>query len=197
MSTALPPTPAPQEQARRSTVPGPQPPLLAPSQVPPSPPKRPRLKKWQWALIGIGAVLLLGIIAAIANGGSQSTPTNPASTTAPSQATTKPVAPTATSVPKQWVTVQHFTGSQNSQTATFHVADGNRIVWTATPTNTTANIFSIEMYTSDGSYAALIANTGNLTKVDTSTYTVHGNSDVYLKISTLYVRYDISVQAYQ
>lgn len=182
---------APPQQPPTITPQGPTPPLF----------KRRRIKAWQWVLIGVGVLVVLGIVGSMVNSRSTpSTSTNPTAashpTTAPAPTATK-VPATATAVPKQWVTVQHFTGTQNTQTPTFHLADGDRIVWTATPTDTTANAFSIELYSSDGSLMDLVANTANLTKAETSTYNVHGSSDVYLKISPLYVSYDITVQTYR
>jgi hypothetical protein len=113
-------------------------------------------------------------------------------------ATTKaPTATATTAKAKAWVTVQHFTGNQNQQTPNFHLPDGSRIVWTASPTDTNANAFSVEMYSSDGSYLDLIANNANATSDQSSTYNVHGDHNVYLKISPDQVNFDIQVQVYQ
>lgn len=118
-------------------------------------------------------------------------------TTMPNPATPTTAPPTATPKPKGWATTQHFTGSQNTQTTTFHVPDGARIVWTETLTNTAYNQFSLEMYNSDGTLNDLIVNNANDSANQTSTYNVHGDLDVYLKVSADQVQYDIAVQVYQ
>lgn len=43
----------------------------------------------------------------------------------------------------------------------------------------------------------LVANTANMPKAQSSTYNVHGDNDVYLKIETDSVNYDIQVQVYK
>lgn len=145
------------------------------------------------ALVAVCACCTLGV-AALSNAGSNSGPTG---TSAPT-ATSAPGIPPATPKPKTWVTVQHWSGSQNLQTPTFHVSDGDRIVWVDTPTDTTANIFSVELdAAADGSPIDLVANTANDASRQTSTYTVHGDNDVYLKVTALSVRYDITVQEYR
>ena len=137
-------------------------------------------------LIAVCACCALGV-AAVSNSG----------TSAPT-ATSAPTLPTITAKAKTWVTVQHWSGSQNLQTATFHVSDGDRIIWVDTPTDTTANIFSVELdAAADGSPIDLVANTANDASRQSSTYTVHGDNDVYLKVTALSVQYDITVQEYR
>lgn len=161
-----------------------------------------------WAILTSGIVLLCmlcGLLANVANGSSSgsgntantSNSSGQASATATPKATNTPVPPTATPKPKAWVTTQHFNGSQNSQTPSFNLPDGSRIVWKATPTDTNANLFSVELDQSDGSLIDLIANTANLSSAQSSTYNVHGSGDVYLKITTDSVNYDIQVQVYK
>lgn len=128
--------------------------------------------------IGAGAVILLAIIVTTFYRGAQPTPA--ASSTAA----------------KQWVTIQHFTGSQNMQTYAFHVAKGNRILWIATPTSPT-NTFTVAMSTSDASVTTQVAKAANISSVVSQTYTVHGDYDVFLTISAAAVTYDIRVQASQ
>lgn len=141
-----------------------------------------------------------------ASRGSGSAAASPTDTAQIAQATATPnptatPKPTATSTtppkPKAWVMVQHFTGTQNQQTATFHLPDGSRIVWTETLTNVSYNAFSVELYHSDGSLGDLVVNNANDTSNQSSTYNVHGDSDVYLKITSDQVSYDIQVQVYQ
>ena len=140
-------------------------------------------------LIAVCACCALGI-AAVSNSGTSAPTGNSAPT-----ATGAPGLPTATPKPKTWVTVQHWSGSQNLQTPTFHVSDGDRIVWVDTPTDTSANLFSVELdAAADGSPIDLVANTANDASRQTSIYTVHGNADVYLKVTALSVQYDITVQ---
>lgn len=131
-------------------------------------------------------------------GGSTTQAANTPSATNTPKATNTPVPPTATPKPKAWVTVQHFSGSQNQQTATFHVSNGMRIVWKETPTDTNANLFSIELDSaSDNSPIDLIANNANSSGPESSTYAIHGDDDVYLKIECDSVNYDIQVQVFK
>lgn len=161
-----------------------------------------------WAILTSGIVLLCMLCGLLttATKGNPSTTGNTANTsnssgqasaTATPRATNTPVPPTATPKPKAWVTTQHFSGSQNAQTPTFHLSDGSRIVWKATPTDTNGNFFSIELDQSDGMLIDLVANTANMPKAQSSTYNVHGDNDVYLKIETDSVNYDIQVQVYK
>lgn len=178
------------------------PPVAQPPSEPSQPPtKRRRLKWWHWALIVVGVLVVFAIIGtAISSGGGTSTsgtPTAPQATSAP-KVTNTPAPPTATPKPKAWVTVQHFTGSQNQQTATFHVSDGMQVVWKETPTDTNANFFSIELYSATGnSPIDLIVNNANEPGPQSSTYVIHGDNDVYLKVQSDSVNYDIQVQAYK
>lgn len=161
-----------------------------------------------WAILTSGIVLLCMLcgLLSTATKGSPSTTGNTANTsnnsgqasaTAIPKATNTPMPPTATPKPKAWVTTHHFSGSQNAQTPTFHLPDGSRIVWKATPTDTNANLFSVELDQSDSTYIDLVANTANMAKAQSSTYNVHGDNDVYLKIETDSVNYDIQVQVYK
>lgn len=165
-----------------------------------------------WAVLTSGLLLLCmlcGLLTQTTKGGSTATGTTAntssgssgqVSATATPRATNTPApAPTATATakPKAWVTVQHFSGSQNTQTPTFHLPNGSRIVWKATPTDTNANILSIELDQTDGTPIDLVANTANMSSPQSSTYNVHGDNDVYLKITTDSVNYDVQVQEYK
>lgn len=159
-----------------------------------------------WAILASGLLLLCMLcgLLSTATKGSPSTTNNTSSgstgqvsATSTPQATNTPMPPTATPKPKAWVTVQHFSGSQNAQTPTFHLPDGSRIVWKASPTDTSANFFSAELDQSDGTLIDLVANTANISSDQSSTYNVHGDNDVYFKITTDSVNYDIQVQEYK
>lgn len=107
-------------------------------------------------------------------------------------------APTATPRPKAWKTIQHFTGATNQQTPTFHLNDGDRIVWSATPQDASgANLIIIDLYNSDGSIVDQIVDNANSNARLSSTYNVHGDGDVYLNIQADTMSYDISVQRYE
>lgn len=151
---------------------------------------------------GIRVMLTLGVVLVaafviLACGGTSAANTGTGSSNNQTSATNTPAPPTATAKPKAWVTVQHFSGSQNMQTPTFHLPDGSRIVWKATPTDTNANILSIELDQTDGTPIDLVANTANMSSPQSSTYNVHGDNDVYLKITTDSVNYDVQVQEYK
>src|SRR5258708_3710057 len=96
--------------------------------------------------------------------GSTGSPSKPAAAaqstvtpTAPGTAT--PALPTGTAKPKAWVTVQHFSGNQNQQTASLHIPAGSRIVWSVKPSSEFGGNFIVEADYADGSgMAALIAN---------------------------------------
>lgn len=148
------------------------------------------------ALLTVGVVLVSAVVF-LACGGSSTASTGSTNSNSQASATNTPMPPTATAKPKAWVTVQHFSGSQNTQTPTFHLANGSRIVWKATPTDTNANILSIELDQTDGTPIDLVANTANMSSPQSSTYNVHGDNDVYLKITTDSVNYDVQVQEYK
>lgn len=136
-----------------------------------------RLELWQWVYIGAGVVILVAILVTVF--------------TRPPQPT-----PATNTAPKQWVTFQHFTGSQSMQTYAFHVAKGNRILWIATPTSST-NSITITMSTSNGSVTTQVAKAADISSIISQTYTVHGDYDVYLTIAAEAINYDIKVQANQ
>jgi hypothetical protein len=135
------------------------------------------LELWQWVYIGAGVVILVAILVTVF---------------------TRPPQPTAAAntAPKQWVTFQHFTGSQSMQTYAFHVAKGNRILWIATPTSST-NSITITMSTSNGSVTTQVSKAADISGIVSETYTVHGDYDVYLTIAAEAINYDIKVQANQ
>lgn len=155
-----------------------------------------------WGIVGLFVVCAAcsGIVHSITGGGNSTTTgsTGAAAATHAStpSATNTPKPPTATPKPKAWVTVQHFSGSANTQTPTFHLPDGSRIVWTAKASNSFGGDFSIEMDNSDGTYNDLVANVS--TPPDQgATYTIHGDLDVYLKVDTFGCNWTIQVQEYK
>jgi len=168
MSTNM--SPGPQQPPRSSQG---EPPVARPAG---RPPQRHRLQLWQWVYIGAGAVILVAIIVTALN------------------RETQPPAAASNTGPKQWATVEHFTGSQSMQTYIFHVAAGNRIAWIATPTSST-NSFTVSMSKSDGSVSTQVARAANISNAISQTYTVHGDYEVYLTIAAEATSYDISVQA--
>lgn len=170
MSTNLPPAspqPPPSWQG--------EPPVARPANQPPQPHRG--LELWQWVYIGAGVVILVAILVTVF--------------TRPPQPT-----PAANTAPKQWVTFQHFTGSQSMQTYAFHVAKGNRILWIATPTNST-NSITITMSTSNALVTTQVSKAADISGIISETYTVHGDYDVYLTIAAEAINYDIKVQANQ
>lgn len=145
-----------------------------------------------------------GSLAAVLNQGSTTTPqqANVSVTNTPSGPTATPrpptatPRPTATPKPKQWVTVQHWSGSSNSQTPTFHLPDGSRIVWSYQATDQ-ASLISVELDdATDNTPIDLIVNDANMDH-SSGTYNVHGDYQAYLKIQADSVNYDVQVQVYQ
>lgn len=163
------------------------------------------MKTWKAAVesVLVLVVLALAILACgetTTNSGSTPTASQP-QTHAPQQAPTatakpSPTAPATPVKPKSWVTVQTFSGDQNTKTPSFQLNDGARIVWSARPADQFGGAFSVTSYTSDGAYDDLIANT-TVNKAESGTYTVHGSNKVYLDISGFGVNYSIQVQQYQ
>jgi hypothetical protein len=117
----------------------------------------------------------------------------PTATPAPTATPTR--IPTPTRVP-QWTTVQHFGGSVNQQTDTFHIADGAHIAWSYTITDS-ANFFALSLYSSDGSLVDVVANYANESSGHQSTYTVHGGGDYYLNIESNSATWTVDVQELQ
>lgn len=175
-----------------------------PAQTPPmnTPPssKPRRIKWWQWALIGVGALLALGVVANATSGGTNKSSSSTTSATQPSQATKppaqQPTQPPATTPPKQLVVLQKFEGNQNTKTPTFHVPDGATLEWSAKPTDQYGGTFSITSYTANGHYGDLIANT-MVSSPESGKYTFHGAADIYLDVSALNASYTITISAYQ
>ena len=152
------------------------------------------------ASVGCGAIILiccstLAVAAAMSNT-TTSTPPAAAHSTSTSVVIQAPAATATPAKPKTWVTVQHFTGSQNQQTPTFSVPDGARIVWSASANDQFGGSFSITSYNSDGTYGDLIANTSTPPKAS-GTFNVHGDEQIYLSIDTFGCTYDIQVQEYR
>lgn len=175
--------------------------------MPPYPPQQPQKpKNWFTSLsrpwqAGIGCLALIvvcglcGAIGSLANGGNSSTSTSTGQVTQAPQATH---VPTATPKPKQWHTVQHFTGNQNQQSETFHISsDQWRIVWSdkLNDAGGGSGLFNATLYTSDNQIVDLVANVAN--QSSGATYNAHvGPGDYYIKIEALYTDYDVQVQEY-
>src|SRR5262249_9765526 len=69
-----------------------------------------------------------------------------------------PATPTATPHPLVWRTVQHFTGSADSNTATFTVnASEWRLVWTCQKANALGGSFIVYLNRASGDYVDLVA----------------------------------------
>jgi hypothetical protein len=149
--------------------------------------------------VGCGAAILiccgtLALAAAIGNG--DGTPTTAAQGTDTAAVTQAPRATAAPSRAKTWQTIQHFTGNQNTKTPTFHLTDGDRIVWSVKPNDQFGGNFIVTTYNSDGTYGDLLVNT-TTPPAQSGTTNVHGDADVYLDISDDAGNYDIVVQAYR
>jgi len=142
------------------------------------------------------ACLACGLLVQAVNhtGGGQSTSGTQAHSTP--GATHTPAKPTATPKPKAYVTIKSYSGSGNTQTDTLNLPDGTHIVWSYTATDPSANLFSVTLYTSDGTPQDLVANDANQAS-NQATYTVHGAGKYYLNVQALSVNWTIKVQEYQ
>lgn len=154
------------------------------------------------AAVVIIACLACGLLSqsiSHANGGSSTNQTQANTGTSVPQATHAPThttKPTATTKPKAWVTVKSYSGSGNTQTDTLNLPDGAHIVWSYNATDSSANLFSVSLYTSDGQLQDLVANDANMAS-DQATYTIHGAGSYYFNVQALSVNWTINVQEYQ
>jgi hypothetical protein len=160
------------------------------------------------AIIGGSAFIALclvcamcgGIISALGGGG-KTTTAQQQNTAAPSGPTATPKPPTETPKPKTYQTVQHLTGSGNKTTQTFHIQNGDQIVW-KTDGKSSANLFIADLYRNGDTYGndapyMSVANVANQKSGgDTSTVQA-GDADVYLWVEALSVNWTVDIQRLQ
>jgi len=144
------------------------------------------------------SILLVALLLALGACDTGTTTTNqpPAQANVTELPTKTPAPPTATPKSKIWVTVQTFSGNQNTKTPTFQLNDGARMVWSAKPTSQYGGYFSVTTYTSDGAYGDLVANT-TINKAESGVSNVHGSAKIYLDVNEYGTSYTKGVQEYR
>lgn len=151
-----------------------------------------------WVL-ALGILILFiascGIGAATAGSKSSSTSRTPNIIATTAVHKTATAQPTATPKPLAWVTVEHITGNQNQTTPTYHLKDGERIMWSVSASNG-YGYFAIVGNNDSTGFPASIANT-TIPPNQNGIYNVHGDTSMYLEITSSGDSYDIQIQAYQ
>lgn len=98
---------------------------------------------------------------------------------------------------KAWVATQHFSGDTNTQTPTFHVNDGDRVVWGYSVSDPRANLFVVTLYSASDNHPTDVIVSDANTSSNHATYTIHGGGDVYLSVHADSVNWTMDVQTYK
>jgi hypothetical protein len=168
--------------------------------------KRPNIaqrgRAWYFGLPGMAQAIIAIVLILLAYGVGRAsaqrgttgngTANGTAATTARHTTPAATAKPTATSKPKAWTTIHHFSGTTTQQTDTIAIPDGALIVWSCQKSDDYGGTFAITLNAPDGSAIDLVANTlGN----DSGSYTLHDSGGSYfLKMDTYGENWTVDIQ---